>query len=337
MTAKQLRQYLKSKGSPLAPYTNAIIRAGRKYGVDPRLIVAISGQETRFGTYGPAQRIKNAWGWGPHIQFGSWQEGIDAIAKGLRTGYLDQGLRTVGQIGAKWAPVGAANDPTGLNNHWAAGVNAILKELGGPVEMGPGKRPFVQGPGGRRSSRGSQDLTGTKDAARIILQELATTGKIDPMRLLELAVERRMARERQPERRAREPGRRYGGDGRPAPSGRLIGVPHSGTHTLGNWESDNAIDLGMKTGTPIYAVADGVIGDRFGSLNSGNPRMAGLRLHLIGKGNHWYYAHLSRFAKGIKPGARVRKGQLIGYSGSANGVEHLHFSSQVGDPRNWWS
>lgn len=125
--------------------------------------------------------------------------------------------------------------------------------------------------------------------------------------------------------------------------GKLIGTPYSGTHAKqfnvqggsDNWESENAVDVAAPKGTPIRAVTNGVIGPQFGSLGSGG-RFAGLRLHLVGGGNEFYYAHLSRFAKGVKPGTRVRKGQVIGYSGEANGVEHLHFAAQKGDPRRYY-
>jgi murein DD-endopeptidase MepM/ murein hydrolase activator NlpD len=119
--------------------------------------------------------------------------------------------------------------------------------------------------------------------------------------------------------------------------GKLIGTPYGGTHSLGNWESDNAVDISLPEGTPLRAAANGVIGSSFGALNSKNPRMAGLRLHLNTKGNEFYYAHLSSFAKGIRPGARVKKGQIIGYSGSANGSAHLHLGVKSGDPRGLYT
>lgn len=122
--------------------------------------------------------------------------------------------------------------------------------------------------------------------------------------------------------------------GMPGTSRKVIGTPYAGTHTLGNWESDNAIDLAMPVGSPLYAVEGGVIGPQFGSLGSGG-RFAGLRLHLNGPQTQWYYAHLSRFAPGLKPGTHVQKGQLIGYSGSANGVGHLHLGVNHGDPRQY--
>lgn len=116
--------------------------------------------------------------------------------------------------------------------------------------------------------------------------------------------------------------------------GNIIGRPYGGTHTLGNWQSDNAIDISAKIGTPIIAVEDGVIGSRIGSLNSKKSQMAGLRLTLEGGDNKFYYAHLSRIAGNIKPGTRVKKGQVIGYSGSANGVAHLHIGVEHGNPLN---
>lgn len=183
MNQQQLRAYLQQKGSPLAKYTGAIWRAGRRYGVDPRLIVAISGQETGFGTYGPARQIKNAWGWGPHIPFRSWQDAIDTVARGLRTGYLDQGLTTPDAIGRKWAPVGAANDPTGLNRSWSSGVNKILAEMGGMQAVATQPRQPQQ----RRQPRANLRHEGAME----IMRQLATTGKIDPMGLLDFAAERR--------------------------------------------------------------------------------------------------------------------------------------------------
>jgi murein DD-endopeptidase MepM/ murein hydrolase activator NlpD len=114
-------------------------------------------------------------------------------------------------------------------------------------------------------------------------------------------------------------------------TGKLIGTPYQGTHTIGNWESDNAVDIAVPTGTPVRAVADGVIGPQFGSLGS-SGRFEGDRLHLITAHNEFYYAHLSSYAAGIKPGTHVKKGQVLGYSGAANGVEHLHFGEKKGDP-----
>src|SRR5262245_23437039 len=127
--ALAIDSYLKGKSSPLAGLGNVFVAAGRKYGVDPRLMVAISGAEPSFGKH--IFGAHTAWGWGPGRKFGSWEEGISTIAKGLRTGYLDEGRSTPATIGAKWAPSGAANDPSNLNSNWSRNVESFLRELGG--------------------------------------------------------------------------------------------------------------------------------------------------------------------------------------------------------------
>lgn len=114
--------------------------------------------------------------------------------------------------------------------------------------------------------------------------------------------------------------------------GRIIGRPFQGTHTRGNWESDNAVDIAVPVGTPVYAVEAGKIGARIGLLSSSEAALAGNRVNLAGgSGNNYYYAHLSRYV--VLPGQTVKAGQLLGYSGSANGVAHLHFAVEQGDPQ----
>jgi murein DD-endopeptidase MepM/ murein hydrolase activator NlpD len=116
-----------------------------------------------------------------------------------------------------------------------------------------------------------------------------------------------------------------------ATHGKIIGTPYAGTHTLyGNWESDNAVDIAVPVGTPVRAAFSGRIGSQIGSLGSGDPRLAGLRVHVDGPSNSAYYQHLSRLA--VKAGQQVKAGQIIGYSGAANGVAHLHFAVERGSP-----
>lgn len=113
----------------------------------------------------------------------------------------------------------------------------------------------------------------------------------------------------------------------------IIGRPGAGTHTLGNWQSDNAIDVRLPVGTPLYAPSDGTVGPQVGLLGSQNGgRFDGYRFTLQGAGNAWWFGHLQRLAPHIRPGARIRAGQLVGYSGSANGVPHLHLGVQSGNP-----
>lgn len=102
------------------------------------------------------------------------------------------------------------------------------------------------------------------------------------------------------------------------------------------WQTWRAVDMGIPYGTPVFAMFDGVISPSntnysgYGPVSSNDPRMAGLRLHLVTEGgNAFYYAHLSRLV--VQRNAKVKAGQLIGYSGKANGAEHLHLAGESGD------
>lgn len=84
----------------------------------------------------------------------------------------------------------------------------------------------------------------------------------------------------------------------------------------------NGVDYAAGTGTPVYAVGDGKV--VMAEYRGGSGKMVKIR-H-----NSTYdtsYLHLNGFAKGIKRGAKVEQGQVIGYVGStglATGP-HLHF------------
>jgi len=131
-SAAQLDAYLAGKGSPMAGSGAALMASGGRWQIDPRLIVAIAGAESSFGAITCAPF--NAWGYGcPNgpYNFSSWADGIDTVAQGLRTNYLSEGRVSVALINLKYAPLGAANDPTGLNNHWTANVSKFYLEQGG--------------------------------------------------------------------------------------------------------------------------------------------------------------------------------------------------------------
>ncbi len=118
-------------GSPLAGEGSAFVAEGLASGVDPRALVAIAAHETLLSTYVPSQAIHNPFGLGPGIAFASDAHAIARAARTLAAYYLPEGRITLGAIGAKWAPIGVANDPTGLNRNWTTGVGAYYSALGG--------------------------------------------------------------------------------------------------------------------------------------------------------------------------------------------------------------
>lgn len=146
---RTIRLFLKAHGSPLAAHAPGIVQAGLRWGVHPFLLgVAIPWAETRAAT-DPAAGLDitdrhNAWGYGPHRAFASWEEAAETIASDLRRNYLNQGLRTVVQIRDRWAPLGATNDPHGTNAGWALNVRTILAQLGCDPDapVGPARTPW---------------------------------------------------------------------------------------------------------------------------------------------------------------------------------------------------
>ncbi|GAB6054562.1 hypothetical protein JCM17960_33820 [Magnetospira thiophila] len=97
---------------------------------------------------------------------------------------------------------------------------------------------------------------------------------------------------------------------------------------LGYSKMHKGIDFAAPTGTPIFAAGDGVIVKRQRNGSYGN--------YINIRHNSTYntaYAHMSRFAKGLSVGSRVRQGQVIGYvgtTGRSTGA-HLHFEILKGD------
>ncbi len=91
---------------------------------------------------------------------------------------------------------------------------------------------------------------------------------------------------------------------------------------LGYSRMHRGTDFAAPTGTPILAAGDGVV-ERAGPFSSfGNY----VRIRHA-NGYETAYAHMSRFARGMRAGARVRQGQIIGYVGTTGRSTgpHLHY------------
>ncbi|MGD9814214.1 MAG: peptidoglycan DD-metalloendopeptidase family protein [Hyphomonadaceae bacterium] len=91
---------------------------------------------------------------------------------------------------------------------------------------------------------------------------------------------------------------------------------------LGYSRMHRGTDFAAPTGTPILAAGDGVI-VRAGPFSSyGNY----VRIRHA-NGYETAYAHMSRFARGMRPGVRVRQGEVIGYVGTTGRSTgpHLHY------------
>lgn len=98
-----------------------------------------------------------------------------------------------------------------------------------------------------------------------------------------------------------------------------------------------ATDIMADRGTPIHAVQDGTIKKLFLS------KAGGITIYEFDIPEIYclYYAHLDRYAPGLREGMSVKKGDVIGYVGSTGDASpaapHLHFAIvKLGPDKKWW-
>ncbi|CAM4414891.1 murein DD-endopeptidase MepM/ murein hydrolase activator NlpD [Paenibacillus endophyticus] len=143
----------------------------------------------------------------------------------------------------------------------------------------------------------------------------------------------------------------------PLPKGTY--TPFSNTYAdARTWSTDGSevrshegVDILAPKGTAVYSALPGTI------VNAGWNEYGGWRVTVrVDAATTFYYAHLSKYAAGIKEGAKVSAGQLLGYVGSTGygpeGTEgkfvpHLHFGVYKSSPSyhsidpylmlKWWS
>ncbi|WP_223282778.1 glucosaminidase domain-containing protein [Neobacillus kokaensis] len=136
----------KNDGDKLDLYLKGVLQntghhfaeAGEKYQINPALLAAISIHETGNGTSNAARfkyNVAGMMGKNGLKSYDSIRDSIFDMARNLRQNYLDQGKQTIAQIGAKYAPIGASNDPTQLNNHWVTGVQSQFHKLTGKTGL----------------------------------------------------------------------------------------------------------------------------------------------------------------------------------------------------------
>jgi murein DD-endopeptidase MepM/ murein hydrolase activator NlpD len=95
---------------------------------------------------------------------------------------------------------------------------------------------------------------------------------------------------------------------------------------LGQYRAHSGTDFGAPTGTPVMATANGTV--TFAGTQGGYGRMIEIR-HFNGYTTR--YAHLSRFAEGVRAGARVSQKQVVGYVGATGlaTAPHLHYELRI--------
>jgi murein DD-endopeptidase MepM/ murein hydrolase activator NlpD len=99
-----------------------------------------------------------------------------------------------------------------------------------------------------------------------------------------------------------------------------------------------ALDIPAPRGTPVRAVAAGLVEKLFTS------RKGGLTVYQFDASGNWcfYYAHLNGYAAGLREGEGLSTGDVFGYVGSTGDASpdapHLHFALfRLGPEKKWWA
>jgi murein DD-endopeptidase MepM/ murein hydrolase activator NlpD len=107
--------------------------------------------------------------------------------------------------------------------------------------------------------------------------------------------------------------------------------------TRGGGRRHEALDILAPRDTPVLAVEDGTVAKLFLSKPGGNT------IYQFDPTSTYayYYAHLERYADGLKDGDRVERGQVIAYVGTSGNAPpntpHLHFAIfKLTGAKRWW-
>ena len=95
---------------------------------------------------------------------------------------------------------------------------------------------------------------------------------------------------------------------------------------LKTWRAHNGVDYAAKRGTPIRSTASGKV------VHVGKKGGYGRTVVITHAGRFsTLYAHMNKYAKGLKAGDRVKQGETIGYVGSSGLATgpHLHYEFRV--------
>jgi murein DD-endopeptidase MepM/ murein hydrolase activator NlpD len=93
---------------------------------------------------------------------------------------------------------------------------------------------------------------------------------------------------------------------------------------LNEYRPHYGVDYGAPVGTPVQVTANGTVA--FAGWDKGGGNVVKVQ---HGGGYLTAYLHLSRFASGIRPGARVRQGDIIAYTGATGLATGPHLDYRV--------
>lgn len=119
-----LDKFFETYNSPLQGHAQTFVNTAEKYGIDYKLLPAISCVESTCGKFIIPESY-NPFGWGIHgsqyIAFNDFDEAIEKVGEGLDKIYFSKGLDTIPEIAPVYTPPNS--------NHWMGSVNYFIYEM----------------------------------------------------------------------------------------------------------------------------------------------------------------------------------------------------------------
>ena len=116
-----LQSFFQKNDSPMVPYANLIVQEADAYGLDFRLLPAIAMCESNLGKHMPLKAGFNPFGIAVYTgtqsgkSFDSWEHAISWVSGYIHDRYYAQGITTLHDIGAIWAPPSVNNGDSWAN------------------------------------------------------------------------------------------------------------------------------------------------------------------------------------------------------------------------------
>lgn len=337
------------RGTPMQGEARGIYDASLRYGINPAFTAGLAGAESNFGRAGGGANRHNPYGFGAHDNrgFPSWTAATEAMGKGLRDpkGYY-KNAHTLAEFINIYSPPSENDTAQHIRN-----ITSIGRRTGGnPTQMiigapnaGTAAAPQVaQAPSGVQAPAPQGQRQQSIEAALALGPQIMGTNPNSPLLQMAIATQQGMENS-QPSMGGG--GATPQGAGIPteqdnytyAPLPRSANQPglsqwggpaDHGARALGNWQSDNAYDLGGKTGTVVTSPLAGRVSNISGQPG-GDPGFAGYGVTVdYGGGRQAFYKHLGALGPGIRKGSSVARGQSLGgLDATTSGGPHLHLGA----------
>jgi len=321
-------EYLSGRQSPMAGLGSAFEAAGKKYGIDPRLLVGIAVIESSAGQH--MKNKNNPFNWGVHRgqTYPSLAASIDDVARGLSQNYIKQGLTTPQQIVSKYAPGSDGNDEGG----WASTVSSVMQALGGPATVGSANAPASTT---ASRPRIRQDMDAKVDLMPDSLRVPGTTGSEPyvasllmkgPQALfkgVQAAADRRHARDTMAVATPPEVTEPETPNDLPAKGMVVTSKGWTPTHVTDGlgWGTKTAADIMAAPGTPVGAPESGVV-VKLGSAQGGQS------MYFQGDSGKTYWLGHIDGEYSLPPGTRVRGNETVSRVSADHAAPHLHIDVQ---------